>query len=609
MKTRTRRIGALLLTLVMVFTMLPASALAAKGPSEKLVSSLAEVYGGDAERAREDLEALYAAGIIDENGDMVALDVRVDGASVELDALARRIAAGETVGAITVNGNDAAPEQIVQISQVNAMLELLRLLDRDVEITDEHVANFEALITALADGSIDLGDVLRTGTLSMNSLRGTLMGDDDSGDLELDGDGKFTAPMLDGADYEAEHLFSAGGAATWYTDDAHRGIAADGVVTLSVSDPANTENNKYAPGETITVTATLSKAQALPVSFDWKAVSGALGVSQSGTVTWTAGDAADKSFTVTIPAQTEGDLWQGDRGLVVSVSNVRNAALSSGEAAWTRSLPVRSEDVEAIKATYIKTLQYNSTDLSQWKKTNTNSAGCGVVGYDHYQVFFVLAEDLPGEAPFTVERSYNSGDAIWCDFGLVSPNTTLTEDNSNGNIASTGTPVYFIYGGVTPNQFVSGNNTGKGSGVQTVEVTDNGVLSCVSNGKAYLVLSFWNLNSSSSTPTASVEYVKITAPRPNNTATITGVSVPAGTYYGGEVVPVTVTVDSYIVADENTVLTVNGVDCPLLDSALIDESAESDEAAGYESKKFTFGYTVQAVDTGSVNVTAIAAFN
>ena len=81
--------------------------------------------------------------------------------------------------------------------------------------------------------------------------------------------------------------------------------------------------------------------------------------------------------------------------------------------------------------------------------------------------------------------------------------------------------------------------------------------------------------------------------RPATVNSITGVSVPAGTYYSGQVVPVTLTLSSPAVLADGTTLSVNGVECPLLNNA------------GTESKQFTFGYTVRGIDTGAVNVTAL----
>jgi hypothetical protein len=49
-------------------------------------------------------------------------------------------------------------------------------------------------------------------------------------------------------------------------------------------------------------------------------------------------------------------------------------------------------------------------------------------------------------------------------------------------------------------------------------------------------------------------------------STVTDVSVPSGTYYSGQVVPITVTLDHYATATESAKLMVNNVECPLLDS-------------------------------------------
>ena len=82
---------SILLALLMLLSPLSVSAVAA-GVKDTLVSQLASLYDGDVDRARSDLAVLYDAGIIDEDGNMVALDVREDGAPAELDDVAQRIA-------------------------------------------------------------------------------------------------------------------------------------------------------------------------------------------------------------------------------------------------------------------------------------------------------------------------------------------------------------------------------------------------------------------------------------------------------------------------------------------------------------------------------------
>lgn len=74
---------------------------------------------------------------------------------------------------------------------------------------------------------------------------------------------------------------------------------------------------------------------------------------------------------------------------------------------------------------------------------------------------------------------------------------------------------------------------------------------------------------------------------------MTDISVPAGTYYSGQVVPITVTLDHYATATDGAKLIVNNVECPMLD------------VSGTVSKQFTFGYTVKSEDTGTINVQSI----
>lgn len=70
---------------------------------------------------------------------------------------------------------------------------------------------------------------------------------------------------------------------------------------------------------------------------------------------------------------------------------------------------------------------------------------------------------------------------------------------------------------------------------------------------------------------------------------ITGYTVPAGTYRSGETVPVTVQFSDPVKAKSTTKLTINGTACPALDVET-------------ESKSLTFGYTVKESDAASISV-------
>ncbi len=229
-----KRAMSLFMALTMVLGLFPATVFAASVP-ETLVTSLAKLYEDDEERARADLEAMHASGLIDNEGNLASLDIREDGESAELSALAERIANGETVGVLTVNGEETAPEQIVKLSQVKAAIEIAQLLDEEIDVTDEHVNNLESLLTGITDGSVDLDNALQTGTLSLKSVNNApLLGatgnlsetisksdlpadgkynlPSDASDtlhlLTLSGDGnKYVGRYLKGNEYDANHEF------------------------------------------------------------------------------------------------------------------------------------------------------------------------------------------------------------------------------------------------------------------------------------------------------------------------------------------------------------------------------------------------------------------
>ena len=212
-----KRAMSLFMALTMVLGLFPATVFAASVP-ETLVTSLTELYSGDETHAREDLEALSAAGLLGDDGKLVDLDIREGGESVELSALAERIADGETVGDITVNGNAATSEQIVQISQVKAAIEIAELLDEEIDVTDEHVENLESLLTGIQNGNVDLENALKTGALRLNSP--TLLGEGNEeqvdytlpentpATLTISEDGKsYIAPYISGSTYIKNYAF------------------------------------------------------------------------------------------------------------------------------------------------------------------------------------------------------------------------------------------------------------------------------------------------------------------------------------------------------------------------------------------------------------------
>ncbi|MBQ9531864.1 MAG: InlB B-repeat-containing protein [Eubacterium sp.] len=237
-KNILKRTISMFLALIMLLSVVPANAMSAfaNNVPKSLVTSLTELYSGDETRAKEDLEALNSAGLLDNNGKLVDLDIREDGKSVELGALNQRITNGEKVGKITVNGKSATAEQISQISQVNAAIEVAELLDEEIDVTDEHVSNLESLLSGIQNGDVNLKNALKTGSLKLKSAgNNTLLGATDDlpetidswhvtpGQTHLCGDWRraqnmylldlnderdgYYAPYINGSDYDACHEF------------------------------------------------------------------------------------------------------------------------------------------------------------------------------------------------------------------------------------------------------------------------------------------------------------------------------------------------------------------------------------------------------------------
>ena len=220
MRKTMKQIVSLLLVSVMVFAMLPLSALAALSPSDAAVAVLTQMYDGDEKRARSDLEALYASGLVDADGKMVELDVKEDGKSVDLSDLANRINNGEKTGDITVNGSASSAEQITQLSQMETALEIASLLDEEINATDEHADNLQALLEGIADGSIDLSSAIRDGSLSLTKGSTQTRGLDEEPEVDLtlpentpaaltiSEDGKsYIAPYISGSTYIKNYPF------------------------------------------------------------------------------------------------------------------------------------------------------------------------------------------------------------------------------------------------------------------------------------------------------------------------------------------------------------------------------------------------------------------
>ena len=577
----TKALSALL-AIVMVVGMVPATTISAFADdvSETLVTSLAELYDGDEAKAREELKALYDAGLIESDGSMVSLDIREDGESVNLEDIAKRIADGEEVGELTVNGNAAAPEKLTQLQQVNAMLEVLRLIDKDIEITDEHVANLESLIAGIADGSIDLSGVISRGEAQLSAPKRTMRllgaGNSDqlpentgSGEVEAT-DGKYTAPYISGSSYEESHEFSLNDPTntTWYTNasGADGGAAATGgVVTLSASGfDLEYDEEEY---NTITFTASLNQAQPVPVSFDWTAVSEVVALSgeTGGTITWEANDTEDKTFTLALGDKS--DYWDGYLCVVVNAGNIKNATFEGGKTAWSQTVPVYAYNQEEI--TY-RTIDLPTNNFQKYEYKYTDF-------FDGTQCtnrwYFTEIEDVsPLTDDFKLTYAFSKG--AHAKIFLISPDNAIDKPETEESFTEP-------YASYDSDGYSFTNSDLYFSGTETDEVSE-----IAKNGKVWLYFLVQESESQSLTElSVSAKYIPLHDE-------VVDVSVPAGTYYSGQTIPITLTMKEGSQAFGDTKLTVNGVECLIPYSNI-------------NGKKITFIYTVRETDVGYINVTSV----
>lgn len=594
-----KRITAMFLALVMVIPTMPAQTYAAMDDDDILASDTA--YDEDIDPAKEDMEVLEAAGIADETGSMVDLDIREDGNSVELSELTNRIASGKTVGAITVNGNDATPEQILKIGQVQSELELAKLLDQDIEITDEHVENLESLITGIADGSIDMDEAIENGVVSLQTADEDTVTADGSGPEPTSGtidatDGKYTQPFIDGSTYEGSHEFALTDPTntTWYSDSSTDGLSLDGVVTLSVNKTSCESSDR------VIVTAKLNKPQPVPVSFDWNAVNGSASLDSqySGTVEWDAGESGDKWFAARLNAN--GD-WVGSRVFVMNAGNIKNATFADGKKAWSQVIEVPKNYSPSTFSDV--TMVYERSEFTHHVSNSTQP-------HTSYHRTIACSPKLPMTVKITLDPSkYTAGSIYYAEATLhpYSESATWTYgDDSAVRLHKDTFNDTSLFGTIPA--FVAQREPGDTITLtfqdrlraylsdldksyldsSTTETPNKNAI--LNTGKAELFIALTKITSD---PLVKVE---VTASFPPNTADAS-VSVPAGTYYSGEVVPITVTLSNAAVLPDDAVLMVNGTECKALDQKSSNNTIES--------TAYTFGYTVKDLDTGAINVTKL----
>ena len=385
-----------------------------------------------------------------------------------------------------------------------------------------------------------------------------------------------------------------------------QGIVSNGVITLSCADTA-------AAGDTLTVTATLEKEQKVPVSFDWAAAAGSIGLTgtTNGTVTWDVGETGEKTFTVNV-AEKGDELWEGERTFVMNVGNLKNAVLPDNAFAWSKVIFVSASDKDSMQIWYdhaevpgSSTKQGSYGEPLTWRSNKLHTENRNM-----YFSTSKLIENMPADSRvrliMTLSGSIPNNQRIY----TYTDNNTFADDDEEWADFNGSSAYLYIKNPVDSKQLTLNLNSSAGKSQLIKEVKASEVKDYIGEGKstisANLCYYFYHGNDMQHSECAvyitgrggafinGLPYITGIELQAMPPVTPTDVSLPAGTYYSDQIVPVTVTFDHYVTVTEEATLTINGVACHPL------------ESEGTITQKLTFGYTVKTADSDSVNVSAIS---
>ncbi len=232
-------------------------------------------------------------------------------------------------------------------------------------------------------------------------------------------------------------------AATFDSDDTHtlRLVADDGTVktfddvtaTINPSGPGTLalSSATYAVGEgdgTVTITVTRSGGNAGTVglsysTFDGSATDGNDYTSASGTLSWSGGDSADKTFQVSITDDTT--VSEGDENFTVSLSSVTGGA---GLGTDTGAVTISDNDVPPEAPTALTVTATSSTQMNlSWTDNSSTETG-----------FILERSNTGGGAGFTQIATPSADTTLYTDTGLTASTQyfyRIRATNSFGNSA------------------------------------------------------------------------------------------------------------------------------------------------------------------------------
>jgi len=607
MSQNARRASTMLLTVMMIGSMLLASLmpLTTKGANQPqaAISSLSSLYDGDEDRASDQLQTLYEAGLVGKDGKMVALDVRQNGKQVDLQSLAMHIAQGGDYGLLTVNGKSVSAEQVIKLEMMREELELASLLNENVEITDAHVSSLRSLLNSLEEGNIDLSEAtvenirsLQNVSVMQNAAQAGLpaTASNTEGELTMS-DGRYIAPYIDGGTYTPDYGFSLlnPGNTVFYTDDRYDGETASASsvkpeVTVSLGDSFSG-----------TITFTLSAATDVPVSLDYR-IGGTVTNNPNGTVTWNAGESGDKEVKVSVGTPN----FSGQAFAVLNCSNIKNATFADGKTSYSQSFAISKND--AARDRY-SDHQYDATVYTLGDKSlSTRWRTRASYGTDYAQKWGPGAYDVlinpteyiyEGVVDWFREKDRLFG--ITIDFGEDGETPSYVKMvivefyDAGVSAANRDKAAYFTrynYSYITDRnwsankgQFYYAYNRTYSDPISPSHFSEDGKV-----GFRVKIIT----NDQSKTPSLNKVMLRVFEVPQSVKASV---SVQPGIYTVGEVVPVNVNFDYPVVADADTKVKINGAwySLPCVGDGTLD------------CKTLSVGYTVKPNDPSTISVSEV----
>ena len=554
------RFLAFFMTAAITVGMLPSAAFAAETPESAaadnpLMNYLTEQYGDEAGAALA--QNLEQKGLLDENGNLRTYQIEFNGSSLSLEQ-ARELLADpdfDLTQTCEVDGQEITMEDLKTLLGIED--ELSRIQDTyfstDVQVTEEHQEALASLVEQLNESGI---------TLSVQP-----------------------------SEEQDNAALDAG-----YKSQLARVAVTTQVVTVN-------------QGESATFTFTLSKALPYTVSFDYRTLDGAATAgkhyeSVSGTVTFQPGQTT-QSVTVqtkTVSAHVGEDVsadvyasdrWEGARPFFVQCYNPRNVLFDGDR----RSLNLQVN----INGNYDYDIFFGNGSIewisSRYNVTPNSDTDTSVRNAPGLRGGMYFTDKSQGSMSFRFDFVQNNQDLReYVREGLIdtfTSNARLLGDDINNMYLTLFLPG--ITSGYDDSKLVKITNEqvdwgGNGQNVileydiaanrqQFLNQTSMSFGAQYKNGT--MLNWFWFQG-----------YFYQKAP-----CTVKSVTAPAGTYYPGDVVPITVTFSEPVRGDSGTKISIAGLDGDLVSTA-------GDTTYSYQH---TFLYTVPERPSASINISSIQA--